>query len=105
MHGAAGARGAGGAGGGAYCALRRWRLARDEGGGDGLEGGLAREDEGEEWVGEDPRVGVLIREQLLDEHELQVGYERGHLMACPISTGRGTRRVRLVRGEGRDVST
>ena len=25
--------------------------------------------------------------------------------ACPISTGRGTRRVRLVRGEGRGVST
>ena len=25
--------------------------------------------------------------------------------ACPISTGRWTRRVRLVRGEGRGVST
>jgi hypothetical protein len=27
-----------------------------------------------------------------------------HTRACPISTGRGTRRVRLVRGEGRGVS-
>ena len=32
------------------------------------------------------------------------GNETRHT-ACPISTGRGTRRVRSVRGEGRGVST
>ena len=28
-----------------------------------------------------------------------------HLETCPVSTGRKTRRVQLVRGEGRDVSS
>ena len=49
------------------------------------------------------REGRSAVERLAHEHTVPGG--SGLSAACPISTGRGTRRVQLVREEGRDVST